>query len=113
MLYKLFRDCGLEFHELLRCGIRVYRYPGFLHAKTVVLDDMAASVGSTNLDMRSFDLDYEINALVYDRAFAMACRRTFEQDQAVSRQLTPEEYRRRPLSDKIKESVLRLVTPLM
>ena len=99
--------------ELLRCGIRVYRYPGFLHAKTVVLDDMAASVGSTNLDMRSFDLDYEINALVYDRAFAMACRRTFEQDQAVSRQLTPEEYRRRPLSDKIKESVLRLVTPLM
>ena len=99
--------------ELLRCGIRVYRYPGFLHAKTVVLDDMAASVGSTNLDMRSFDLDYEINALVYDRAFAMACRWTFEQDQAVSRQLTPEEYRRRPLSDKIKESVLRLVTPLM
>ena len=43
----------------------------------------------------------------------MACRRTFEQDQAVTRQLTPEEYRRRPLSDKIKESVLRLVTPLM
>ena len=42
--------------ELLRWGIPVYRYPGFLHAKTFVMDDMVASIGSTNLDIRSFDL---------------------------------------------------------
>lgn len=98
---------------LLQWGIQVYLYPGFLHSKTFVLDDSVSSIGSTNLDMRSFDLDYEINALVYDREFALGCRRTFEADQAASRQLTLEDYQKRPLGDKMKDSILRLITPLM
>lgn len=99
--------------ELLRSGIKVFRYPGFLHAKTFVLDDEVASVGTTNLDIRSFDLDYEINAVVYDRAFALECRRTFERDQEASVPLTLEDYINRPWGDRLKEGVLRLVTPLM
>lgn len=99
--------------ELLRSGIKVYRYPGFIHAKTFVLDDAVASVGTTNLDIRSFDLDYEINAVVYDRDFACTCRRTFEQDQAASAPLTLADYMSRPWGDRLKEGLLRLVTPLM
>ena len=99
--------------EMLRWGIPVYRYPGFLHAKTFVMDDMVASVGSTNLDIRSFDLDYELNALVYDRDFAIECRQVFLRDQENSRRLTQEEYHSRPLSDKVKAGLLRLVAPLL
>lgn len=99
--------------ELLRWGIPVYRYPGFLHAKTFVMDDMVASIGSTNLDIRSFDLDYELNALVYDRDFALECRKVFLQDQEKSRRLTREEYQSRPLPDKVKAGLLRLVAPLL
>ena len=99
--------------ELLHWGIPVYRYPGFLHAKTFVMDDMVASIGSTNLDIRSFDLDYELNALVYDRDFALECRKVFLQDQEKSRRLTREEYQSRPLPDKVKAGLLRLVAPLL
>ncbi len=99
--------------ELLRCGAKVYLYPGFLHAKTFVMDDLVSSVGTTNFDIRSFDLDFEINAMVYDREFALECRHAFEKDMRGATRLTPELYRARPLKDKIKESLLRLITPLL
>lgn len=98
--------------ELLKNGIRVYTHEGFLHAKTFVLDDCIASVGSANFDLRSFHLDYELNAMVYDSTFAQQCRDTFYNDIRHSRELTLEDYQKRNWLQKICESFCRLVEPL-
>ncbi|HTJ12509.1 MAG TPA: phospholipase D-like domain-containing protein, partial [Dinghuibacter sp.] len=59
------------YEDLLNCGVRIYRYNrGFVHAKTIVVDDALAMVGSANMDNRSFELNFETNAIVYDRAVA-------------------------------------------
>ncbi len=99
--------------ELLRCGIKVYTHKGFLHAKTVVMDDCVASVGSANFDSRSFRLDYEMNALVYDETFARQCRNTFLADVKNSRELTLENHRKRNGLQKICEGICRLIEPLV
>ncbi len=99
--------------ELLSSGIKVYTHKGFLHAKTVVMDDCIASVGSANFDSRSFRLDYEMNALVYDEAFARQCRNTFLTDVKNSRELTLENHRKRNGLQKICEGICRLIEPLV
>lgn len=99
--------------DLLRSGIKVFVYPGFLHSKTFVSDDLISNVGTTNVDIRSFDLDFEINAVIYDREFAQTCRHSFEQDQIQSIEMTVESYKKRPFFDKIQEGLLRLVAPLL
>ena len=99
--------------ELLRCGIRVYLHAGFLHAKTFVLDDEVASVGTANLDNRSFALDFEINAMVYDGAFAATCRDTFLRDIDHCTEMTIERYEKRGWLNRLKEGFWRLVAPLV
>ena len=100
--------------ELAKYGAKIYIYDkGFLHAKTIVVDDEAASVGSANFDIRSFELNFECNAVIYDKAVAMELREAFEEDIAVSRELTVAEYEKRPRSVKIKESVSRLVSDIL
>jgi cardiolipin synthase len=70
------------FTEILEAGVKVYVYhKGFLHAKTVVSDDIVSTVGSTNLDYRSFELDFEVNAFIYDKDFAQQMKSVFLKDQ--------------------------------
>ena len=100
--------------ELAKYGAKIYIYDkGFLHAKTIVVDDEAASVGSANFDIRSFELNFECNAIIYDKAVAVELRKAFEEDISVSRELTVAEYEKRPRSVKIKESVSRLVSDIL
>ncbi len=99
--------------ELLKCGIRVYVHAGFLHAKTFVLDDAVASVGTTNLDNRSFDLDFEINAMVFDRDFAVQCRDAFLRDAGDCVEMTLEDYEKRGRLTRLREGFWRLVAPLV
>ncbi len=57
------------YRQMLEAGIEIYEYkPGLLHAKTLTIDGTCAFIGSTNLDLRSFDLNYENNILIYDKA---------------------------------------------
>lgn len=71
--------------ELLEAGVRIYEYrAGFLHAKTMVVDDWFATVGSSNMDIRSFQLNYEINAFVYDEAATKALMEQFAADLALA-----------------------------
>ena len=68
---------------LLRSGVRIFEYlPAVLHAKTVVVDGSWALVGSANLDFRSFSLNFELGALVFDRAFATLLEERFTSDLA-------------------------------
>ena len=102
------------FPELLQAGVRIFEYQaGFIHAKTVIIDDWAALLGSANMDIRSFQLNFEINAIVYDTAFVRATDEVFEMDLAHSREVTLEECRRRPLPTRFVEGLARLMSPLM
>jgi len=100
--------------ELLRAGAKVYIYEnGFIHAKTLIADDAIASVGTANFDSRSFSLNFEVNAFIYDEQKTQELRTTFEKDIQVSKELTLEDYQKRSLIIKIKESISRLLSPIL
>ena len=96
--------------QLLRGGVRVWEYqPTMLHAKTLVVDDVWSVVGSANFDNRSFQLNDEAVLSVQDREFAGRLTETFEADLAVSQEVTIEEWRRRPLTERAGEFGARLL----
>ncbi len=100
--------------ELLKSGVRAYTYNGgFLHSKTIVADGAVVSIGSANWDLRSFRLNYETNAFIYDTTVAAELTRMFEDDLRTSTEITLEAYRKRPLFVKAKEAVSRLFSPLL
>lgn len=100
--------------ELLKSGANVYIYEnGFIHAKSIVVDHEIASVGTANIDMRSFKLNFEVNAFLYDVDIATKLHDSFIQDMEKSRQLTLEAYVQRSRGIRIKESVSRLLSPIL
>ena len=97
--------------SLLSSGGKVYLYrEGMLHCKTVVCDDYLSSIGSTNLDFRSFFYNFEISAFVYDKAVAMDVKESFLNDLKLCRQLTANEYRRRSFSRRALSKSSRVGT---
>jgi cardiolipin synthase A/B len=99
---------------LLRAGVRMYRYQGgFLHAKTVVVDELAAGVGTVNIDNRSFRLNFEITAILFDRGAIAAVAEAFEADLEVSRELSAEEVRDRPFLARLASRVAYLMAPVL
>ncbi|MGN7356521.1 cardiolipin synthase [Paenibacillus sp. SAF-054] len=100
--------------ELLKTGATVYLYNnGFIHAKTIVIDEEISSVGTANIDYRSFKLNFEVNAFLYDDRISQRLTEVFDNDLRVSRQLTMQEYLERPRWIRIKESVARLLSPIL
>lgn len=100
--------------ELLASGVKCYMYEdGFLHAKTLVIDSKIASVGTANLDIRSFKLNFEVNAFIYDTKTTEELHRIFEEDMKNSMLLTKEIYEARPLLNRFKESISRLLSPIL
>jgi cardiolipin synthase len=95
--------------ELLRHGVRIYRYtPGFLHAKSVFADGETALIGSTNMDYRTFQLHYECGVLLYDMPVIGELRRDLESVMARSALYTLEEWEARPWARKLAASALKL-----
>ena len=89
---------------MLEAGIAIYEFqPTMYHCKVMVIDDLWSSVGSTNFDNRSFRLNDEANLNVLDAAFAAKLTADFEADRQRSRQVTLDEWRRRPLWTKLLE----------
>ena len=100
--------------ELLEYGAIIETYEnGFIHAKTMVIDGGIASVGSANIDVRSFKLDFEVNTIVYDAAFAEELREEIHKDSMKSELLTQEKYDQRGTLIKFKEGIARLISPLL
>ncbi|MFB4164269.1 cardiolipin synthase [Alteribacillus sp. JSM 102045] len=100
--------------ELLKAGATVYIYDnGFIHAKIIIVDEKISSVGTANIDVRSFKLDFEVNAFLYDEEFAQRLTKTFKEDVKVSRELTLDQYQQFPLWVRFKESISRLLSPLL
>ena len=97
--------------ELLRAGVEIYEYqPTFYHVKVMTVDGLWVTAGSTNFDTRSFSTNDEANLNVYDRAFAAAQERIFEQDLERSRRITLEQWERRPFSEKLWDHALGLLS---
>lgn len=101
--------------ELLDYGAKIYTYgeDAFLHAKTIVYDDSVASIGTANMDIRSFELNFEVNAFIYSEEKAREQRMIFEKDIENSREITKEIYESRSTYIKIKESISRLLSPVL
>ncbi|WP_017430331.1 cardiolipin synthase [Vreelandella jeotgali] len=99
--------------DMIRAGVKIYRYlPGFLHQKVILIDHSAASVGTVNLDNRSFRLNFEITAFIPGVEFATQVGRMLEEDFTRCRTVTLEELRRQPLWKKVISRAAYLTSPI-
>jgi cardiolipin synthase A/B len=97
-----------HYDELLEAGVRIFEWhDALMHAKTAVIDSRWASVGSTNLDWRSFVHNYEADLIVRDPAFARDLERRFQLDQRAAEEVRLEAWRQRPAGDRLKEWLAR------
>lgn len=100
--------------ELLEAGVRFYMYqPGFVHGKILLVDGVVASIGTANVDIRSFQHNFEVNAVLYNSKSVHKLEEDFFNDLLDSKEITLEEYLRRPWHQRVKESVCRLLSPLL
>jgi cardiolipin synthase len=97
--------------ELLRAGVEIYEYqPTFFHCKVMVVDGVWVSVGSTNFDTRSFSTNDEANLNVYDREFAAAQVKIFDQDLKRARRISLDEWEKRPFTEKLWDHTMGLLS---
>jgi len=109
-------DHGLVLHagrafydQLLAGGVRIFHLQvAVLHAKTAVIDGAWSTIGSANIDRRSFIHNYELNVIILDPAFGQQMDNAFTEDLRDSKEVTKEEWARRPFTDRVKEWASRL-----
>ncbi len=100
--------------EVMSAGVRVFLYQkGYLHAKTISIDAAICSIGSANIDIRSFSINYEINAVLYSRQLARELEEAFARDLAHCTEFDPTEYQDRNIASRFRDSVARLFSPLL
>lgn len=102
------------YRDLLEAGMRIFELKDkFLHAKTLVADDMISVIGSANLDFRSFETNFEINCYIYDPSLAKTNKEIFFRDMEECEEVQLDEWIKRPRWKKMLESFMRLFAPLM
>jgi cardiolipin synthase len=112
--WMVWRSSRSYVKELLEAGVHVYFYlKGFTHSKLMIVDDVFASVGTANMDIRSFNQDFEANALIYDKDIARQLKQDYEDDIGNSKEIFLEDWEQRRVVDKVQESVARIFSPLL
>jgi cardiolipin synthase A/B len=100
--------------ELLEAGVRIYFYQaGFIHSKYLIVDEVFSTVGTTNLDFRSFETNFEVNAFIYDQHITSTLSRQFRSDLRNSREIKLAEWKARKWHYKLRESLAHIVSPLL
>jgi len=100
--------------DMMKAGVKILFYkPGFLHSKLLIIDDSLTVIGSANMDFRSFEHNFEVNAFVYDREFTARMAGVFEDDASRCHALTPGEWFNRPRPRRWAESLMRVFSPLL
>ena len=100
--------------ELMQAGVKIFLYQGgFLHSKLMVSDDVWATVGSTNMDFRSFEHNFEANVILYDEHLAKQLKAIFIEDEKDATLLQSADWKGRPWYQKVSESIIRLFAPLL
>ena len=103
-----------NYNDLLQAGVEIYMYQkGFVHAKTLVTDGKLSIVGTANMDHRSFELNFEVNVIVYDQQFAEEMRQVFFDDLKYTEKIDPEHWYKRPAYKQFPEKIARLFSPIM
>ena len=107
--------CSFSYiEELLEAGIKIYLYQtGFIHSKVLLSDDIFASVGTANLDFRSLETNFEINAFVYEEKFTQQVKRVFKTDLKNCKEIKLHEWITRPWFNKLRESLAHIVSPML
>jgi cardiolipin synthase A/B len=101
-----------HYDQLLRRGIRIFEYqPTMMHAKTMVVDGVWTTIGSSNFDERSFRLNDEVNVNIYDEGIAAEMERMFHEDLAHCEEITMRKWFRRPWFDRVKERIAERLKP--
>lgn len=102
------------FREVAEAGVRVFLYDqGYLHSKIAITDGEICSIGTANIDIRSFSINYELNAVIYDEAIARRLEEDFDRDLAHCTEFTVEGYCRRSILTRLRDSTSRLLSPLL
>lgn len=102
------------FEDLLKAGIKLYLFQdGFLHSKVIVSDDELTTIGTANLDNRSFEQNYEVNILVYNKEFALKLKQDFLSDCKKSDLINYDEYLKRSKLDRLKEGAAKIFSPVL
>lgn len=102
------------FEDLLAAGVKIFQFQdGFLHSKVIVSDDELATIGTANFDIRSFEQNYEVNVLVYEKNLAQELRNDFLGDCEKSIQLDYKEYLKRPKTERLKEGLAKIFSPVL
>lgn len=102
------------YKKLLKAGVKIYHYnAGFLHSKAIMVDDEICAIGSANFDVRSFFIDYELMAVMYDKKIAEEYKVQFEKDLKVCSQMTLRKYNKISSLCKFRNSIARLFSPLL
>lgn len=102
------------YKEAMTAGVKIYQYEaGYLHAKMILADDNFVTIGSTNIDFRSFEHNFEINAFIYDPKVARRMKHIYMADLEKSTRIVLSEWKERPLWNRFWESLVRLLSPLM
>jgi cardiolipin synthase len=100
--------------DVLHAGVRVFLYhKGYLHAKTISIDSSICSIGSANIDIRSFSINYELNAVLYSERLARELEQAFERDLVHCSEFDATEYQNRHIALRFRDSVARLFSPLL
>lgn len=100
--------------EMIEAGARCYTYDnGFLHTKCLCVDGLVSCIGTANMDIRSFELNFEVNAVIYSAKTTQSLEGAFEKDMAVSTLVTKKRYEQRSLVTRIKEQFCRLFSPVL
>ena len=100
--------------ELIMAGANCYTYDnGFLHAKGLSIDGKACCYGTANMDIRSFALNFEVNAMIFDQNIAGEMERIFREDLKCCTRITKEMYKSRSVWIRFKEQISRLLSPVL
>ena len=100
--------------ELLEAGVRIYFYQtGFIHSKYIIVDDVFSTVGTTNLDFRSIETNFEVNAFIYDEGFTNRLVQIFRKDMQNCREIKLKEWKQRSWIFKFRESLAHTISPML
>ena len=100
--------------SILNAGVEVYQYTkGFIHSKTLVIDDEIAIIGSANIDLRSFEQNFEVSAFIYDTKHSLSLKELFFKDMKVCKKLSYQKWIKRPKYKKVIQALARLLSPIL
>ena len=102
------------FEELLDAGVKIYVYrKGFIHAKTIITDSKTATLGTTNFDIRSLQLNFDVNLVLYSEEDVLKIEKYFSESLERARKIDAYRFKKRRIHRRIRESVCRLLSPIL